>query len=806
MKLSLLGFACVVAFVGGVARAQLPLGTAFTYQGELQEAGVPVAGTYDLRFRICEGAAACVLPSPTLCVNDVSVVNGRFTVVLDFGAAFRGNEGFLEIEVRVDAGLGCADATGFVVLVPRQQLTVSPNAAYSLNAGAAATAGDAELLNGQNGAFYRNASNLNAGTLPSARFSGVYSTAVTLSNAANSLTGSHFGSGAGLTSLNASTISSGMLADARLSSNVALLNNVQTFTAGKVFSVAPAFTAVGVPFTVSSSTFIPNLHADLLDGLDASAFLQAVPNPLSLIGSHAASQVIYAENISAAAGSSGLYAHASSASAGISYGVVGVSQGTSGIGVLGQALGNTGITFGVEGRADSPDGTGVHGTGQAIGVWGESSNTNGEGVYGRATAATGDARGVYGLSDSTAGTGVYGYANANSGVNYGVYGRSDSTSGTGVFGYVEAGSGVVSGVRGDTDSTSGRAIFGVSNGLSGTSYGGRFENDSTSGRGVFAWATTSTGTTYGVSGRSDSSSGRGVYGDATADSGSNYGVYGESDSVSGRGVYGEVTATTGVNYGGEFVVNTSSSNGAGALGVSLDANGGGFGLYGQAWGQTGRGVYGVAFNNNSTSYGVYGSAGSNGFGVFCGGDFAASGTKSFRIDHPDDPENRYLVHYSAESPEVINFYRGTVTLDADGAATVELPAYFAKVNRDPSYTLTAVGSAMPLLHVAEEIDEGLLARGASSKPPQGDPACSFRIAGGAAGGKVSWRVEAVRNDASTRARTRHVEVDKVGLERGTYQHPELYNQPPERGINHVPAEAQRRPAPKRDRREDEQPR
>jgi hypothetical protein len=70
------------------------------------------------------------------------------------------------------------------------------------------------------------AAQLNSGSLPDARLSGTYSSALTLNNAANSISGN----GSGLTSLNASQVSSGTLADARLSSNVPLLNAQNTFT------------------------------------------------------------------------------------------------------------------------------------------------------------------------------------------------------------------------------------------------------------------------------------------------------------------------------------------------------------------------------------------------------------------------------------------------------------------------------------------------------------------------------------------------------------------------------------------------
>lgn len=156
------------------------------------------------------------------------------------------------------------------------------------------------------------------------------------------------------------------------------------------------------------------------------------------------------------------------------------------------------------------------------------------------------------------------------------------------------------------------------------------------------------------------------------------------------------------------------------------------------------------------------------------GRTGASGTKSFRIDHPDDPVGKYLMHYSTEGPEVMNFYSGKVTLDATGSAVVRLPSYFAKINKDPRYQLTPIGAPMPMLYLAVEIDEDLLATAALNDNDGPAPICSFRIAGGAPGGKVSWRVEAVRNDRFLRQHGAPVEMDKPDSERGTYQQPELY--------------------------------
>ncbi len=69
-------------------------------------------------------------------------------------------------------------------------------------------------------------------------------------------------------------------------------------------------------------------------------------------------------------------------------------------------------------------------------------------------------------------------------------------------------------------------------------------------------------------------------------------------------------------------------------------------------------------------------------------------------------------------------------------------------------------------------------------PGEAPPICSFRIAGGTPSAKVSWRVEARRNDLRLRSHGAPIEREKTGPERGKYQHPEYYGLPPERGIDY----------------------
>src|SRR5882724_8459304 len=107
-------------------------GTAFTYQGRLQNNGSPSSGTYNLAFWLfntSNGGSAVAGPVIT---NGVMVSNGLFTVQIDFGPAmFTGAANWLQIGVETNL------ANGFTTLAPRQQLTPSPYAIFAESAGIA---------------------------------------------------------------------------------------------------------------------------------------------------------------------------------------------------------------------------------------------------------------------------------------------------------------------------------------------------------------------------------------------------------------------------------------------------------------------------------------------------------------------------------------------------------------------------------------------------------------------------------------------------------------------------------------------
>lgn len=96
--------AVALALMPGAPRAgqaQTPLGTAFTYQGRLTDAGVPATGSYDMQFTLFGASTGGSVVGSPVTVSPVAVASGLFTASLDFGAsAFTGSKRWLEIGVR----------------------------------------------------------------------------------------------------------------------------------------------------------------------------------------------------------------------------------------------------------------------------------------------------------------------------------------------------------------------------------------------------------------------------------------------------------------------------------------------------------------------------------------------------------------------------------------------------------------------------------------------------------------------------------------------------------------------------------
>lgn len=377
------------------------------------------------------------------------------------------------------------------------------------------------------------------------------------------------------------------------------------------------------------------------------------------------------------------------------------------------------------------------------GLGGRFSSTSSHAVSGETTSTSTGVAGVHGSAGLSGVTitgpqGVLGQSQTGRGVvgtsrdSNGIFGNSVNT-------WAIRGEGQWGGVYALTFGTGSDAIRGENSATSGASWGVVGTSASPTGRGVAGFNSAATGNAEGVFGTTSSTGGRGVSGVASATSGATYGVYGQSSSanngagVRGQGpyvgVWGAATSTSGINWG----------------------------------------VYGAS--SSSSGYGGYFTVPAGGVAGRFIGNVQISGSLSkssgsFVIDHPLDPENKYLYHSFVESPDMMNVYNGVASLDADGAAWVELPAYFEALNRDYRYQLTPIGGPGPNLHIAQEVQDN-----------------RFQIAGGSPSQRVSWQVTGIRQDPYALANPIVVEVNKPAGEQGTLLHPEAHGRNSSHGLD-----------------------
>ncbi|MDG4797770.1 hypothetical protein [Micromonospora sp. WMMD1082] len=447
-------------------------------------------------------------------------------------------------------------------------------------------------------------------------------------------------------------------------------------------------------------------------------------------------------------------------------GVLSVSN--SGIGVSGQSVADVGVS----GRSDS-----------AAGVTG--SSTTGSGVIGHSV----DDNGVLGTSEAASGAGVFGRSSVEQGGN-GVAGLAEGLGGIGVFGAADRrGTGVVGQgatgmvARGDA----GAGIEASSEQAPGVV--GRSQRD-----GVPAVVGESAGGT-GVLGTAREWTEPAVHGKHTR---GGTGVLGTTDgqrmsvppvagvrgvcTADAPGALGTSTAGPGV-VGLHGAASATILGAAGVVGASNDAPG----VFG--WGAPGVLGLGRVDEVAVMAMGGLSSLGTTTMpaGGFVGtvtiiGDLkVAGGAKQFVIDHPLDPQRRYLQHAAVEAPALKTFYDGRVSLDESGRARVELPAWFGSLNTDLCYSLTPVGGPGPELHIAEEYD-----------------GAGFTVAGGAPGAIVCWQVTGVRQDASARSHPLVVEPEKAPADIGRYVDPAAHDGTPDQHVAWASALLARREALARD--------
>lgn len=575
------------------------------------------------------------------------------------------------------------------------------------------------------------------------------------------IAGQFQGGGMGLTNLDASNLASGVLIDARLSTNVPLLSSnnafagVNTFgnyvlvgrstriTTAESFGVGNTSTgfdgmyvrtgATGLPFYGYSLNGIASAY-HYVDGGDAGKWklynggVRLTVDTAGNVGVGTATPIAKLE-----VSSQGVYGLRASSllGSGNAYGGYFSSASTAGYGVFSTSVG----LAGVKGEVTASGGNGVFGSATAAssnGVYGVSEAGSGQGTGGWFEALSPQGTAVRAVSSGP--YGVRAQSNLGTGVTYGGHFTSLSSSGYGVFGTTNGLAGVCgevtidgsNGVIGRTAGASGNGVYGVALSSSGSTVGGSFESLSSGGTGVFA----NSAGPYGL--RAKSTLGTGV----------TYGVYGEVSSALGFGGY-----FLGRGYfSGNVGIGTSSPT------EMLEVRGGG----GPTSLQVAPGKYYGTSTASAVQFDIPGTGNVLFWDNLHVNNTLTAGAKNFRIDHPLDPYNQFLQHGCVESDEYRNLYDGEVTTDAKGVAVVTLPRWFEALNTKIRYQLTVVdedSEEFVQVKVFRRLRDGAFSL-KTSRPQV----------------TVCWQLTGVRKDAYVAANPLIVELDKPESLRGRLIH------------------------------------
>jgi len=371
--------------------------------------------------------------------------------------------------------------------------------------------------------------------------------------------------------------------------------------------------------------------------------------------------------------------------------------------------------------------------GSGTGVYGQATGANGTGVGGVATQASGiGVRGINTNANGTAGLFVN-TATAGAGGGDGVIGITQQSGGNGVFAYTE-------------NPASIGALWAVNDAPAGTGTG--------SGAGILSRQRGGSALTVNL--RNDALLQVNPFINTVI---SAYHMGGVSGTTAPAGIVAEV-ASDNNNVRAIIGQHTNTTRNVNAYSVS--------GLMDRGGNSTG----------TNWAVGVFGQnprAGANDWAVYSNGWFSATAGKGFFIDHPLDPENKYLLHATVEGPEPYNLYRGVVTTDASGRAVVHLPDYFEAANKDFSYYLQPIGTFAQVI-VEEEVRNN-----------------EFVIRTDKPNVKVSWMVVATRNDPYMRYSWKPTVIEKSPEQRGKYLIPHVYGKDDSYGIFPGPVPSEKSP-------------
>lgn len=506
-----------------------PVGTGFTYQGQLKQNGEPYDSVdpVSMKFRLFSTEAGSLQIGDEL-VAGVVVSAGVFMIDLDFGAVFTGEERWLEIEV------------DGVTLAPRQPLMPTPYALFALNgnegpAGAEGPQGPA----GPQGEPGPAGPQGPQGEQGPAGPQGIQGPAGPQGPQ-------------GIQGVQGPAGPQGPMGDS-------VWQISDTF-----ISYMDGVVAIGT----DDPDFFSKLHViSPLTNMGASAIRAEMS---SMVGQTGAIM-----GLNASSSGSGVMGHATNTS-GTNYGGNFLAQGSNARGIEATANSTFGVTYGGFFINESTSGTGIRVNANALsgntyGGYFVARSPNGVGVYSNNLAETGNAVAGQFLTASSSGVALTATATSDaSGPTYGGIFVTNSVLGSGVVGQAAASSG--SGIGGEFTSSAlgGRAVFGSASSTTGSNFGGWFVSNSNAGTGVRGIAAdTSSGITYGGHFSSESAQGRAVYAQATG-TGQNFALYATTSSSAGYGVF--VTGAEGSrNYFERSVGIGTATPGAFLLAVNGDA-------------------------------------------------------------------------------------------------------------------------------------------------------------------------------------------------------------------------------------------
>ncbi|HEX2836854.1 MAG TPA: hypothetical protein VHN77_01870 [Phycisphaerales bacterium] len=793
------------------------LTTAFTYQGELQNGGTPVDGAHDLRFRLYDALASGTQLGTTLCVDNVQVVGGKFTVQLDFGSQFAGQQRFLDIQVRPDTGLDCSNATGYTLLTPRQSLTASPYASYAPSAGAAATATtatNATQLNGQSAGFYQNASNLTAGTIPDARMA----SNVVRTNFSNSFTGTNVFTGfttfsGAVQSTNPASVyigdGSGLNGLWKMGGNSATdpATHFIGTTDGQPFNVrvdnrrtvtiSPAYGTYGPEpiFTAQANhgadtNFItPGLLGATICGGGLNTYNNAT------LGETVRNSVL--SHLGTVVGGFGNKIGTFSNSGFVGAGEFNTVSGYAGVvggGVQNTASGERSVVAGGWGnqatniRATVGGGVNNTASGDHSTVAGGYNNTASGGsafvpgganclAQGALSAAMGNLAKAYhdgsfvwgdssnALLESTAPNQFLIRAGGGVGIN-----TAAPNARLNVYGPANGGVNIFTGDLAPFGAAGIEANFSAAGiGSSAIIYaavdGAERFSVHPNGDGFFSHDLQAGGI-IAATGSIQSTTGNVLAGSNVVMDQSGAGTAWPELRL--RGVFGDplglsvevANSYSIVNLDNNFRMEGRTTGARGGM-LRIDGRDYSFGLpLFQFW-------HKATTSATENQVAAIDHAGN----MSIPGTFSAA-AKFFHIDHPTDPANKTLRHACIESDEYKNIYDGVATTDGSGYATITLPSWMTDLNENFRYQLTVIDetdSGDPLMwaRVVRKVD-------ASN---------TFMVRTSSGCMEVSWQVTGTRKDAWAKANPFTPENDKTGTDKGKFLTPEAFGRPASDGLN-----------------------